>query len=214
MGFIECSEDLMARIDAPLLDLIWITFYDRRISDFPQLAQFMRRTTRLRVLDEVHVGLDPYSIEITSSRDATLRSFFNISSGLNISCTHLTWQFSSLARLITSSFPLTHMVDHLYLGPGLSSSQWLRNVENTEWLEIFRPFTAVKIVYIYKELKWIVPALQELIGERVTGILPALESLFLEELPSSGPVQEAIEQLVTARQLLGRHVAVSSWNSS
>ena len=215
MGSSECSEDLMARIDAPLLDLIWITFYDRRVSDFPQLAQFMRRTTRLKVLDEVHVGLDTNNIEITSSRDATLRSFLNISSGLNISCKPSAWQFSSLARLITSSFPLTHMVDHLYLGPGHSSPQCLPNVEIAEWREIFHPFTAVKNVYIYKEfVKWIVLPLRELILERLTGMLPALESLFLEELPSSGPVQEAIEQLVTARQLLGRPVAVSSWNGS
>ena len=38
----------MARIDAPLLDSISITFDHLLISDIPQLAQFMRRTTRIQ----------------------------------------------------------------------------------------------------------------------------------------------------------------------
>ncbi|KAH9990788.1 hypothetical protein BJV77DRAFT_1011270 [Russula vinacea] len=48
----------------------------------------------------------------------------------------------------------------------------------------------------------IAPALQELVGGRVTDALPALESLFLEDFAPSRPVREAIEQFVAARQLL------------
>jgi hypothetical protein len=81
-----------------------------------------------------------------------------------------------------------------------------------EWLEIFRPFTAVKNLYVIKGLAHhIAPALQDLVGERVTDVLPALESLFFEGLLPSGPVQEAIGRFVAARQLLGRPVAVSRW---
>ena len=106
------------------------------------------------------------------------------------------------------------MVEHLYIyGPRYLPSQWQDDIENMQWLEIFHPFTAVKNLYVSKEFaQCIAPALQELVGERVTEVLPALESLFLEELQPSGPVQEAIGQFVAARQLLGHPVAVSHWN--
>lgn len=41
--------------------------------------------------------------------------------------------------------------------------------------------------------------------------LPTPQSLFLEELHPSGPVQESIDQFVAARQLAGHSIAVSSW---
>jgi hypothetical protein len=59
----------------------------------------------------------------------------------------------------------------------------------------------------------IAPALQELIGERVAGpgVLPALQTLFLEDLNLSGPVQEAIGSFVSGRQFSSHPVAVSHW---
>jgi hypothetical protein len=73
----------------------------------------------------------------------------------------------------------------------------------------------VKNLYVRKEfMQCIVTALQELVGERVTDVLPALESLFLEELQASEPDQEAIGQLAVARQVSGRPVAVSQWNET
>jgi hypothetical protein len=81
-----------------------------------------------------------------------------------------------------------------------------------QWLEVLHPFTAVKNVYI----SWyfaprIADALRELAGERATDVLPALESLFLEDLWPSGPVEKTIGNFVAARQLLGHPVAVSRW---
>jgi hypothetical protein len=70
---------------------------------------------------------------------------------------------------------------------------------------IFKPFTAGKKLYIIEEFaQCIALALQELVVERETNVLPALDGIFLEEiLPSeSGPVKEAIGQFVAARQLL------------
>ena len=82
-----------------------------------------------------------------------------------------------------------------------------------EWLEILRPFTAVKNLYISKELAHCIALfLKGLVKERLTDVLPALESLFLEELYPSGPIQEAIRSFVAARQLLGHPVAVSLLN--
>ena len=53
------------------------------------------------------------------------------------------------------------------------------------------------------------PGLQQLVGESATDVLPALESIFLEELQPSGPIQEAFGQFLAARQLFGHPVAIS-----
>jgi hypothetical protein len=101
------------------------------------------------------------------------------------------------------------MVEHFYIN---GRPQWQDNVEGMQWMEFFHPFTAVKNLYVPLVFaRSIAFALQDLVGERVMDVLPALESLFLEDLHPSGPVHEAIEQFVAARQLLGRHVAVSRW---
>jgi hypothetical protein len=77
---------------------------------------------------------------------------------------------------------------------------------------MFHPFTTLKNLYIIKEFTaTIAPVLRELTGERVAKVLPALESLFLEEIQSSGPIQEAIGEFVAARQLAGHPITVSTW---
>ena len=55
-GDSEFLEDIIARIDVPLLDSISITFFDELRSDIPQLSRFMRRTT-FQALTETHVDL-------------------------------------------------------------------------------------------------------------------------------------------------------------
>jgi hypothetical protein len=86
------------------------------------------------------------------------------------------------------------------------------DMEDTQWLELFRPFTAVRTLRICYQLQSrIVPALQELTGERATEVLPALDSLYLEEYPPSGSDQQAIDSFVAARQHSDHPVAVHHW---
>jgi hypothetical protein len=84
-----------------------------------------------------------------------------------------------------------------------------------QWLEIFHPFTAVKNLYVSKEFtQCIAAALQELVGERATGVLPALENIFLEGLQLSiqvGVEKVGVENFVAARQLSSHPITVSLW---
>ena len=210
-GVNEYLEDLMARIDAPLLDSIWITFFHQLIFDTPQLAQFMRRTTRFQTLNEAHVDFDHFGGQVEShppTRSLDERS------RLRISCRELDWQLSSLAQVYTSFFPSIHMVGHLYIyGPQFLPPQWQHDIENVQWLEILQPFTSVKNLYVSNNFaQCFAQTLQELAGERRTDVLPALESLFVEELQPSGPVQKSIGKFSAARQSLGQPVTVSQWN--
>jgi hypothetical protein len=74
-------------------------------------------------------------------------------------------------------------------------------------------------VYVYLPLKSlylsqviaprIAPAFQELVGERVAGVLPALQTLFLEDFD----LLEDIGLFVSRRQFSRHPVVVSHWNS-
>ncbi|KAI0260331.1 hypothetical protein BGY98DRAFT_1119914 [Russula aff. rugulosa BPL654] len=96
-------------------------------------------------------------------------------------------------------------VEHLYIYEIIFATRWQDDIEDSQWLEVLHPFTAVKYLYLSREFtSRMAPALQELAGE----VLPSLQNLFLEDLLSSGgPVQGAIGKFVVARQL-----AVSYWD--
>ena len=210
-GVSEYLEDVVARINAPLLDSVGIIFFNQLIFDIPQLAQFVGHATK--AFNEARVVFHPYNVQIESP---LWTQSFDERSRLTILSTELDWQLSSLAQVLTSFFPSTYIMEHLYIyGPRYLPVHWpdLDDIEDIQWLEIFHPFTAVKNLYVCEEfVQCIAFALQELVVARVTEVLPVLESIFLEELQSSGPVQEAIGKFVTARELLGHPVAVSHWN--
>ena len=205
-GVSEYLEDLVSRIDAPLLDSILITFFHQLIFDIPQLAQFMGRTTRFQALDGVHLEFEYSSVHVGYLPPV---QSYEEKSGLEISCRKLDWQLSSLTQVFTPLFPSIYMVEDLYIyEPSWPHSKWPQDIENMQWLEVFHPFTSVKNLYVCRELAQSISlALQELIE-----VLPTLRALFLQELQESGPEQKAIGEFVAARQLLGHPVAVSHWD--
>ena len=202
-GVSEYVEDLVAQIDAPSLDSIWITFFHQLLFDIPQLAQFVGRAKRFQELYELHVDFDYHGVNVESLPSTWT---FGGKFGLRISCRELDWQLSSLAQIFTSFFPSIHMVKHLYIyGPQHLPSQW-DDIDHLQWVEFFHPFTALKNLYLSKVVApGIAPALRV---DRMTGMLPTLQKVGLEPW-SSGLVLEAIEQFVTARR---HRVAVSYWN--
>jgi hypothetical protein len=207
-GVCECLEDLVAQIDAPLLDNLWITPFHQLIFDTPQLTQFISRSPKLKASKEAKVTFSYRNVSII------LPQPFDRALKLGISCSRADWQLSSLAQICSSSFPraLIPVVEHLEIQSGSWRLHWQNDIENSQWLELFRPFAAVKDLYMSWEFTpLIAPALHELVGERVAEALPALRTLFLEEPLPSGPVQEAIRQFVAARQLAGHPIAVSHW---
>jgi hypothetical protein len=114
---------------------------------------------------------------------------------------------------LTSFFPSTYMVEHLYIyGNGYTGR--VDDIEKMQWLAMFHPFSAVKNLYVSMgSVRQIAPALQELVGGRMTEAFPTLQNIFLEgfhrQLPGGIPV--GIEKFVAARQLSGHPITVSHW---
>ena len=153
----EYLESLVTRIDAPLLGSIKISFLHRLMFDTPQLAQFMRRTTRIGKLDEAHVRLYKNCLHLRSLPPEGPEPTSDKESSLTITCRKKNWRLSSissLAPILTSFFPFIHMVEHLYIQldrPRYSPSRRQAAIDNRLWLETFRLFSAVKSLYICKE---------------------------------------------------------------
>jgi hypothetical protein len=102
------------------------------------------------------------------------------------------------------------MLEDLYISENRGYPPvWQDDVENTLWLDLLRPFAAVKNLYVSKGfVPRIAPALQEPVGGRSTELFPTLENIFLEGLQHSGPLHEGIEKFVAARRLTSHPVEV------
>jgi hypothetical protein len=208
-GVSEYLEDLVVRIDAPLLDKLTITFFHQLLFDTPRLSQFIARTPNFKTHDEARVLFSDWGVGVT------LPQKLNRKLEVHILCKQPDWQLSSLAQVFSSSFPrdLIPAVEQLYiLEDILSRPPWQDGIESSQWLELLHPFIAVKGLYLSQELPpLIAPTLQELVGERATEVLPALQTLFLTETLPSGPVPETIGKFVAERELAGYPITLSHW---
>ena len=94
-----------------------------------------------------------------------------------------------------------------------SRPPWRYPVETSQWLDVFRPFAAVKDLYLSQDFgsRTVVPALQDLIRHKV---LPALQTIFLEVPLPLRPVQKLIEQFIVARRLASRPISLFCWEKS
>jgi hypothetical protein len=77
----------------------------------------------------------------------------------------------------------------------------VRRGHDIRWLEFFRPFTAVEVLFADDSLSWHL-ALKNVTEERAAEVLPALKLLRLEDEPAS------LEAFLAARQNVGRPVTV------
>ena len=204
-GVIEYLEDLVACIDAPQLDKLHIRFFNQIDFDTPRLTQFINRTPKSGKREAIvqfndhfsRVQLSPGILEIT------------------ILCRELNQQLSSIVRVCNSSLDPLFTVEDLYIEhPYLLLVLEDGAIESTLWLQLLLPFTGVKNLYLSKEFApGIAAALQELVGSRITEVLPSLQNIFVKGLEPSGPFQEKIGQFVAARQLSECPITISGCDS-
>jgi hypothetical protein len=201
-GVIEYLEDLVTLIDTPQLDYMRICFFNQIDFDTPRLTHFINRTPKLGKREATVLFYD-------DSARVELWPALRIA----VSCSVPDWQLSSIEQVCSSLQPLP-TVDDLYIEHRYRQLDWKTDaVEKALWLQLLRPFSAVKNIYLSKESALgIAAALQGLVGGRITEVLPGLQNIFVEGLEPSGPFQENIGQFVAARQLSGHLITISVWN--
>lgn len=223
----------MAHIDTPRLYSLYITFTDQNIFGTPQFGEFISRTPMSKGFEKAWVAFE--DDEFTQSRVnlSSQTSGYRVLD-VKISCGNFDLQFSSLKQFCSSSLPSLSVLDDLYMSymmyrsssdshsdseenfnnmlDHIENTVTIYNIENSRWLELLHPFSTAKNLYLSEQIIFmspIVPALEELVGSRITEVLPTLQNIFLE-WPLKVP--EGIEQFVAARQTTTHPIAVSRWN--
>jgi len=210
VGVHEYLEGLLARIDAPLLYYLNVEFFMALNFDIPQLHRLIGHAEKFKTFDHAQVWVEEDSISLHLSPPETWEEDYPKPLELGIACRDLDWQLSSLAQVCSSSFPLVSTVERLDIWEG--GSPWTDDMENTQWLELLDPFTALKDLYLTDEIaRHVCGALQELSGERAVEVLPVLRNLFVDGLVSIEHIEEAIRPFVAARQHSGHPVVVDHW---
>ena len=199
-GVTEYLEDFVAMIDAPRLEILKITFFEQIDFDTPRLAQFINRTSKLGICDEARVQFS-YTSACVLLGAGCLQ--------ILIKCSGPDLQLSSVAQICNSFLPSA--VEDLYIEHGYSQLlDWHnRAVDNTLWIQLLLPFTAVKNLYLSVEfMPGIAAALQDLVDAGIIEVLPSLQNIFVQ----MGPFQENFGQFVAARELSGHPIAIFEWH--
>lgn len=187
-GLSEYLEDLVACIDAPHLNYLFITFFNDIEFDTPELIHFIGRTPSFKAPDKARLVFLDSAVRVEFPLQPSGYGELNV----GISCKDFGWQLSSLAGICSLLFPPLSTSKHLYIyerQPSLPDSK--DDFENTQWLDILRPFIAVKNLYVSEQFApRIALVLQRFVGGGMSEVLPKLQNIFLEELRPSGPVQE------------------------
>jgi hypothetical protein len=198
-GSSEYLERLLVRIDTPRLQCFEITYFNQLDFFVPRLSQFIGRTANLELAQcrraQARFHINDVSLELGEGHSPSRLI-------LHISCKWVDWQVSHLARILGQSPAIVAGVVHLYIVDMHLEPGWQDDIDDIDWLQLFRPFTAVKKLHGSEQLaRHIALALDAASGEMVTEVLPDLVLFSLEAQPL-----RSSDHSITTRQLSGRRV--------
>ena len=200
-GNSQYSEGLVARIDAPRLGDIEVTFVHEIIFELTALSAFINRIEihksyrRVDILPSEH----EISIALTQPGAPTCLRF-------RLLCKELSYQLLSMARICTHFSAFLLNVEDLRI----STKRPSRCTDRiAQWRESISPFTGVKWLHVSGNLsKNLVCALQQP-DKRHGTLLPALHTLHIREPGQSySPLRRAVVSLMESRRLSGHPLEV------
>lgn len=200
-------EDLVASINAPLLNTVSLSFFKSGTYDTPQLFKFISCTDQFRSPCRV----DAFFYDNTIMVKVYLRTELASSSALELEVLQSDWRLSSLAQLCHSSLSSLSTLERLDIRRGgFDTSGLPYNIEDAEWLVLLHRFASVKHLKVSKSLG--LPVMSTLAAPAGMTVLPALQNIFLEGLQPSGSLRVVVDQLIAARQLSGHSISVHNWD--
>jgi hypothetical protein len=208
---IHYLEYVVSRIDTPVLDHAEIMIFDE-VFDTPLLRHFINHTETFNAPHRATVAFSGDHVMVKLFRRKGTTDYTALA--LGITCRHSWIGLRYVTQLCTSALPLLLsavecLAFHEDIYPPRVFHYFEMHTDNARWLEILRKFPSVKELDLSGRLvPLFAPALQELTGQRVTHVLPALQSLSLQGPQAPGPTLEAIEQFIAARRLSGLPVTV------
>ena len=195
-GVREYSEDLMSRIDAPLLQFLRLEFFYQPIFDMPQLSRLINGMEKLEsaLFASIDLHKDRIAVYLLSSATGSLE----------FTCTGLEKQISLLEQFWTQCLP---HVGRLRLWKTYNMQKDQQSA--IPWLGFLRSCNALQVLYLHdEELEMeVARVLGELSGESVVEVLPMLHTLTLDKFDRVEPL---LKPFIDARQLSG-HPVTMEW---
>ncbi|KAH8984731.1 hypothetical protein EDB92DRAFT_1467987 [Lactarius akahatsu] len=205
-GTSKYLDNLVARIDAPVLGDIEIALFSQPTMDASQLGRFVERTGIQTSLSQAEVQTSGHAISIsfTSSGSSTpLR--------LQISCKQLDWQLSSMAQVCDQFSPFLFRVNNLRINMTQSSSGQ-NDVDGEQWLELIRAFGGATDLPVASELTTVILCALGLVegGHATVPVLPFLRNLHMENPTAMDePSWDGLLSFITLRSRSGHPVQVN-----
>jgi hypothetical protein len=200
-GTSKYLDSFVARIDAPHLGDVDITFFSQPTMDAAQLGRFIERIELQALLTQAEVQTSNHTISVsfnTSITSTPLR--------LQISCKQSDWQLSCMAQVCDQLSPFLFSVKKLGINVTESSSGQ-DSVGGEQWPELIRAFGDTRDLHVAGvHVSDVLCALRPADGLHTTDItvLSALRILRVEEsMKLDGPSWDAVQSFVTSRWLSG-----------
>src|SRR6266403_603753 len=176
-GASEYLEEFVARIDLPALRTVIINLFNQVFFEIPQISRFICGLPVFTPESPAWVSVthSAESVRFYLAQDSDARVYCL----LTTSCRQLDWQMFFVTQISSQLSPLLSSVHLLTIqkGDGFPTGE---DVDSTQWLELFQPFTHVTKLRVFGQL---VPGvIQALANEEMAPglVFPELTSLHLE----------------------------------
>jgi len=208
-GATHYLDDFLSRIDTPVLNKFSMSLILDLVFDVPHLRQFIGRAKGLKPYKATRVAFTTSSIQLELTEPLSL--------SLEMMCDMVGLKVHAMSLVCGQLSPFLSLVERLDLTadhwPSLSQEEY--HTVSSRFVELFEPFTSVQSLYVSEGLiPFIALVLPQLIGERVTEVLPNLRDLFMGRPTLLEPVQKAMQPFVTARRLSGKPIVIHHWKGS
>jgi len=198
-------ENLIALINAPLLEQLTITLFFELAFTLPNLTQLIHTNKELVCLSaRILFNKDCVSI-VTSNAE------LQVGLTLNVSCQPLDWQMDSAAQVCGALEQVLSTVEEFALDldkDGIPSG-WEAALDDILWHELLLPFSSVKKLHIGSSLtSELSHALKTVSGGLISELLPELQVLKVQ-LEIDDAYRE-FSTFIEARKHVGRLVRLSA----
>ena len=201
-GTSKYLDNFVARVDAPRLGDIDITFFSQPTMDASQLGRCIERIGMSTPLRQAEIQISEDAISTTfPNRSTAIRP---IPLRIRIPCKQLDWQLSSMAQIFNHFSPFLFRVEDLQI-----NSVQLHVVDAEQWLELIRTFGGTRYLHVAGvHVTDILDALRSAHGGHTAeNVLPSLQSLRIyEHISVDMPSWDAAESFFASRQLSGHPV--------
>jgi hypothetical protein len=139
LGGPEYMEDLVAQINAPLLDRVTIALFHRELLEVSELAKFVRRADMLSLSNRAKVIYRPDYISLSLSQKSLIGTVDHNTLMLILECPKSALRFSYLAQFCASSLPTLSPFECLHVRNPIYSKQDVIDLD-PQWLELLSHF--------------------------------------------------------------------------